>query len=201
MLRRPAASWSGFSATSQLDRRAVRHGDHALVLERAVAVHLGHDERHVRLHAPRGRLVDRDRAAAHGVRDELARRRRADREEAEVEAAGLERLGRRLFDDAGRRAREPAERALTRSSARRPSRGAVRAGRRRPRPSRRRSPTLGKLERLVKRAHGLLDVVRRHVARDLDRGRRHDCGLDSLRRAASRRSSPRCRGGSSFRRR
>ena len=65
---------------------------------RAVAVHLRDDERHVGLHPPRRGLVDRDRAAAHGVGDELPRRRRSDREEADVEAAGGERIRRRFLD-------------------------------------------------------------------------------------------------------
>ena len=46
------------------DRAAVRVGDDAVVLERARAVHLGHDERDARLEPVGGRLVDRDGAAA-----------------------------------------------------------------------------------------------------------------------------------------
>ncbi len=80
--------------------------------ERALAVHLGHDERDARLEPVGRRLVDRDRTAAHRVRHELARRRRADGEEREVDVAGGERLGRRLLDDERRRrASVPAERA------------------------------------------------------------------------------------------
>src|SRR3954447_2729787 len=40
--------------------------------------------------------------------------------------------------------------------------------------------TLGKVEGLVKRAHGRLDFVNGDVARDLDRRRRHDGELDPL---------------------
>src|SRR5207237_3778098 len=60
--------------------------DDPVVLERALAVHLGHDERHPVLQAEGLGLVDADRAAFDGVRDELPARLRADREEAEVEA-------------------------------------------------------------------------------------------------------------------
>src|SRR5918994_1649110 len=44
---------------------------------------------------------------------------------------------------------------------------------------------LAKLERLVQRAHGTVDVRTRHVAGDLDRRRAHDWSLDS--RALERR--------------
>jgi len=69
------------------NRAAVRVGDDSLVLERAVAVHLRHDERDARLEAIRGRLVDRDRAAGDRVRHELPRRARPDREEEDVDVA------------------------------------------------------------------------------------------------------------------
>ena len=81
------------------DRAAVRVGDDAVVLGGADAVHLRDDERHAGLEPVRRRLVDRDRAAADGVRDELAAGGGADGEETEVEVAGGERLRRRLLDD------------------------------------------------------------------------------------------------------
>ena len=84
----------------QRDRAAVRVRDDAVVLERPLAVHLGHDERHPVLQAEGLRLVDADRAAAYGVRHELAARAGADGEEAEVEVAGGEGLGCRLLDHA-----------------------------------------------------------------------------------------------------
>ncbi len=83
----------------QRDRAAVRVGDDPVVLERAGAVHLGHDQRHAVREPVGRRLVDGDRAAAHRVRDELARGGRADREQAQVEVTGCERLRRRLLDD------------------------------------------------------------------------------------------------------
>ena len=84
------------------DRAAVRVGDDAVALERlerALAVHLGHDQR-VAVDEAVGRgLVDADRAAGRGVRNELLGTGGSDREQAEVEIAGAERLGRRLLDD------------------------------------------------------------------------------------------------------
>ena len=73
------------------------------MLDRAVAVHLRHDERYVRLHPPGRRLVDRQRAAAHRLRYELARCRRADGEERDVERT-LDELGARWTarDDLGK---------------------------------------------------------------------------------------------------
>ena len=70
------------------DRAAVRVRDDALVLGRADAVHLGHDERDPGSSRYADGLVDADRAATDGVGDELAGRRGADGEEAEVEVAG-----------------------------------------------------------------------------------------------------------------
>ena len=74
------------------DRAAVRVGDDPVALERlerAGAVHLGHDERVAVDEAVGGRLVDADRAARPtAMRDELAARARADREEEEVDVAG-----------------------------------------------------------------------------------------------------------------
>ena len=108
---RPGRVVQRLQHAGQRDRAAVRVRDDAVVLERAVAVHLRHDERDARLEPVRRRLVDRDRAAAHRVRHELARRRRADGEEEEVDVAARERLGRRLLDRAAGRAACPAERA------------------------------------------------------------------------------------------
>ena len=80
------------------DRAAVRVGDDAAVADRAGAVHLGDDERDPVLEPVGGGLVDRDRAARDGVRDELARGAGADREEEDVDVAARERLRRRLLD-------------------------------------------------------------------------------------------------------
>src|SRR5581483_3254958 len=84
------------------DRRAVRVRDDAGRLEggqRALAVHLRHDER-IAVGEPVGaRLVDDERATLDGVGDELAGRGRAAGEEHEVEVARGERAGRRLLDD------------------------------------------------------------------------------------------------------
>ena len=98
------------------DRAAVRVRDDARRLdrlERAAAVHLGHDER-VAVREPVGaRLVDDERAALDRVRDELARGAVPTEKSDEVEAARGERLRRRLLDDESRR------RAPCRPSARR----------------------------------------------------------------------------------
>ena len=69
------------------DRAAVRVGDDAVVLERAHRIHLRHDERNAGLEPVGRRLVDRERAAAHGVRHELAGGARADREQEDVDVA------------------------------------------------------------------------------------------------------------------
>jgi hypothetical protein len=58
----------------QDDRRAVRVRDDALMLGDRVRIHLGHDERHVRLHAECGGVVDHhgarlDRSGRHLPRD------------------------------------------------------------------------------------------------------------------------------------
>src|SRR6187402_1140162 len=63
------------------------------------AVHLGDDERIAVDEAIGGRLVDADRAGLGGDRDELPARRRADREEKQVDIPGAERLLRRHLDD------------------------------------------------------------------------------------------------------
>ena len=54
----------------------------------AVAVHLRDDERDAPLEPVGRRLVDRDRAAAHGVGDEPARRLGSDGEQRDVDLAG-----------------------------------------------------------------------------------------------------------------
>src|SRR5207253_7657659 len=82
----------------QRDRAAVRVRDDPVVLERPRAVYLGDDERHAFLQAIRGRLVDDDGASTNGMRHELARGGRSDREEAEVEVAAGQRLRRRFLD-------------------------------------------------------------------------------------------------------
>ena len=57
----------------ELHRRAVRVGDDALVGLEVVRVDLAHDERDGGIHAPRGRVVDDDRAARGGLGCEVAR--------------------------------------------------------------------------------------------------------------------------------
>jgi hypothetical protein len=81
------------------DRAAVRVCENSVVRERARSVHLGHDERDPGLEPVRRGLVDGHRATANRVRHELERRRRAHREEREVDAAGRERLRPCLLDD------------------------------------------------------------------------------------------------------
>ena len=89
-LRSPAASWSG---ASTIVSGIVQQFGLAMiprVLEGALAVHLGHDERDAVLE-PEGRgLVDAERPGFSGDRDELAAPLRADREEADVEVARAE---------------------------------------------------------------------------------------------------------------
>ena len=88
----------GLQHAREWDRGAVRVGDDAVMLERPLTVHLGDDERDPILQ-PVGRgLVDRDSASAYGVGDELAACRGPDREQADVEIAGAQSLGRRLLD-------------------------------------------------------------------------------------------------------
>ena len=89
----------GLQHARERDRAAVRVGDDAVVAERSFAVHLGDDERNPLFEAVRGRLVDRNRAAADGVGHELATCFCADGEQAKVEVAGGERLSSRLLDD------------------------------------------------------------------------------------------------------
>jgi len=67
------------------------------VVENAV-VHAGDDERDAVGEAVGVRLVEADGAAAGRVGDELTARLGADREEAEVEIAGSQRVGRGLLD-------------------------------------------------------------------------------------------------------
>ena len=186
------------------DRAAVRVGDDAVVLERAPAVHLGHDERDPGLEPVGRRLVDRDRAAAHGVRHELARRARADREEEDVDVAARERLGRRLLDRAapsclpGRARRgEDAHVARSRAAA---SSSSVTV------PTAPVAPTtpmraLRELEGIVEGADGGVDLVGLDVAGDLDRRGGDDGRGRCPRPRASRTSSRRRRGGSSCPRR
>ena len=86
----------------QRDRAAVRIRDDAVTsqrLERPLAVHLRHDERIAVDQAVRGRLVDADRAGGRGDGNELTAGRRADREEEQIDVAGTEGCGRRLFDE------------------------------------------------------------------------------------------------------
>ena len=127
--RRPAASCSGLRTHVSGIVQQFGLATMPSCLERALAVHLGHDERDARLEPVRRRLVDRDRAAAHRVRDELARRRRADGEEREVDVAGGERVGRRLLDDdaAVERPARPSVRTRTRARSRSRARASSRS--------------------------------------------------------------------------
>ena len=70
----------------ELHGRAVRVRDQAAVPAERVRVDVGHDQRHVGLHAEGRRVVDDDRAALDGDRRPLARARRAGREDGEVDA-------------------------------------------------------------------------------------------------------------------
>ena len=82
---------------AQRNRDAVRVRDDPLLdVVKLLRVHLGHDERAVRVHAPRGRVIDDDRAGLRGDRRELLadRTRRA----AEDDLHARERLGAEQFD-------------------------------------------------------------------------------------------------------
>ncbi len=82
----------------QRNRAAVRVRDDSRVLERALAIHLGHDERDTRLEPESRRLVHAERTRSGREGNELATDLGADREEADVEVAGAQRRGRRLLD-------------------------------------------------------------------------------------------------------
>ena len=97
--REPSLVVERLEDAGERDRAAVRVGDDPVVLERAGAVHLGHNEWDAVRQAERGRFVDDDSPTAHGVRDELARRAGADREEEDVDVAGRKRLGSCFLDD------------------------------------------------------------------------------------------------------
>ena len=86
----------GHQHGGELHRRAVGVGDDPLVAFEVVRVHLAHDERHVRVHSPRGRVVDHGRASSGRLRRECLRRVRAGAEQRDVDA--LERVRRRLPD-------------------------------------------------------------------------------------------------------
>jgi hypothetical protein len=82
---------------AELNCRAVRVGDDLVVVENAV-IDAGDDEWDAVGEAVGVRLVEADGAAAGRVGDELAARLGADREEAEVEIAGSQRVRRGLLD-------------------------------------------------------------------------------------------------------
>ncbi len=73
------------------DRRAIRTGHDALVTARGGGVDLGHHQRHVGVHSIGARLVHDDRARLDRDRCELARLRRARREQRDIDS--LERVG------------------------------------------------------------------------------------------------------------
>jgi hypothetical protein len=87
----------GLEHAAELNRGAVGVGDDLVVIEDGV-VHSRHDEGDAVGEAIRVRLVDTDRAAPHGVGDELTARLRTDREEAEIETAGGQHVRCRLID-------------------------------------------------------------------------------------------------------
>ncbi len=92
----------GAEDAGERDRAAVRVRDDPVAverLERAVAVHLGHDERVAVDQAVRRGLVDAEGAARGRGRDELAARRGSYGEQEEVDVACSEGLRRRLLDD------------------------------------------------------------------------------------------------------
>ena len=77
---------------------AVRVGDDALGPERGrVRVHLGHHQRHIRVHPPGGRVVDHDSTGGRDARGEQPGGRTAGREQRDVEAGGVG--GLRVLDD------------------------------------------------------------------------------------------------------
>ena len=80
------------------DRATVWVRDDAVVLERAIGIHLGHDEWDARLEPVCRRLVDRDCASSDRKRHELTRRARPDGEEKHVDVAARERFRRCLLD-------------------------------------------------------------------------------------------------------
>src|SRR5579864_3811708 len=83
----------------QLGRRAVRPGNDAVVLARGFGVHLGHDQRHARIHAPGVGFVDVQRARLrHDWRVGLCFGIPNGADD-EVEPLEQPRLGPRLFDD------------------------------------------------------------------------------------------------------
>ena len=82
---------------AELNCRAVRVGDDLVVVENAV-IDAGDDERDAVGEAVGVRLVEADGAAAGRLGEELAARLGADREEAEVEIAGSQRVRRGLLD-------------------------------------------------------------------------------------------------------
>ena len=90
-----------------LHRRAVRVRHDALVAVERVRVHLGHDEWHVLVHAPLGRVVDHDGARVGEARRPLLAHLRPRREQRDVEA--LDRLVVERLDR--QRAASPLERA------------------------------------------------------------------------------------------
>ncbi len=63
------------------DRRAIRHRDDALVILQVARVDFRHDQRHVGLHAKRGRIVDHHRARLLAGVGEFARAGRPGAEE------------------------------------------------------------------------------------------------------------------------
>ena len=83
---------------AQRNGATVRVRDDPAMLERAPSVHLGNDERDALLEPKGGGLVHAERAGRRSRRHELAARFGADREQAHVELAAREPLGRRLLD-------------------------------------------------------------------------------------------------------
>ena len=86
----------GHQRRHELHRRAVGVRDDALVPREVVGVDLRHDQRDVRVHPPRRRVVDHGRAAGRGLGRELLRRPAAGAEQRDVDA--LERVRRRQLD-------------------------------------------------------------------------------------------------------
>jgi hypothetical protein len=96
------------------DRRAVGVRDDALVAPELVAVQLGDDERALRVHAERGRVVDHDRARAPRDGAEPPRDLRAGAEQREVHAPEGVRAGGPDLVVAAEGAERPARGALGR---------------------------------------------------------------------------------------
>ena len=81
----PAVLVQGPDDDDHDDGRAVRVGDDAVVGAQIIGIDLGHDERHVRIHAERRGVVDDDGTCLEGMRDVLLAHRAAGRGQDDVD--------------------------------------------------------------------------------------------------------------------